>query len=315
MPATMADSTQDLGFRHEALFYEGMDDFVASTTPFVREGLAADERILVAVTQDKIDALHRELGSDAEGVTFADMAVIGRNPARIIPAWQDFLSEEQGVGLRGVRGIGEPIWADRSADELIECERHEALLNLAFDGGASWQLLCPYDVRSLERETLRHARVNHPYLRTDRTTGASETYPGVEALVPTPDTPLPSPPIGATAIPFAGTALVDVREQAQRFAQAHGFSHRQDDVTMVAQELSSNSVRHGGGAGTMRIWTSDRSLLLEVQGGGWIQDPLVGRRRPGLEVGGYGLWIVNQLADLVQIRSDERGCTVRAHFS
>ena len=46
-----------------------------------------------------------------------------------------------------------------------------------------------------------------------------------------------------------------------------------------------------------------------------IVDPLAGRRQPVADTGGYGLWIVNQLADLVQIRNDALGSTVRAHFA
>ena len=59
------------------------------------------------------------------------MAEIGANPACIIPAWRDFVDECAEAG-RAIRGIGEPIWADRSPAELVECQRHESLLNLAF---------------------------------------------------------------------------------------------------------------------------------------------------------------------------------------
>jgi MEDS: MEthanogen/methylotroph, DcmR Sensory domain len=44
-----------------------------------------------------------------------------------------------------LRGIGEPLFATRSADELVECQRHEALLNLAFQDAPGFWLLCPYD--------------------------------------------------------------------------------------------------------------------------------------------------------------------------
>ena len=37
---------------------------------------------------------------------------LGANPARIIPAWQEFVAEHAAPGRR-VRGIGEPIWAGR----------------------------------------------------------------------------------------------------------------------------------------------------------------------------------------------------------
>src|SRR5581483_6641078 len=118
-------------FQHEALFYAGLDDFLAATVPFVTEGLENDEAVLVAVPNTRLRALEAELNGDAERVHFLDMFEIGRNPAHIIPAWRDFLTAHSGSG-RTVRGIGEPIWAARSDVELIECQRHESLLNLAF---------------------------------------------------------------------------------------------------------------------------------------------------------------------------------------
>ncbi len=47
---------------------------------------------------------------------------------------------------------------------------------------------------------------------------------------------------------------------------------------------------------------------------GWISEPLVGRRPPALErQSGRGLWLANQLCDLVQLRSTPDGTTVRLH--
>src|SRR4051812_16458022 len=121
---------ETLLFRHEAMLYDGPDTFLAGATPFIRDAVAANEPIMVAVGAEKIDLLRSHLGEDAAGVVFADMAEAGANPARIIPAWQDFVDQRSGSG-RPMRGIGEPIWADRSADELVECQCHEALLNMA----------------------------------------------------------------------------------------------------------------------------------------------------------------------------------------
>jgi anti-sigma regulatory factor (Ser/Thr protein kinase) len=240
------------------------------------------------------------------------MAEVGRNPARIIPAWQDFLTDAGGAE---VRGVGEPIWAGRSPDALIECERHEALLNVAFEGGRPWQLLCPYDEQTLDAGTLREARRNHPLVRRDDATTTSDTYPGVGAFGSTTGEPLQPAPRDAASISFAGKALGDVRTFAGSFAASNGFEGRSGDVRLVAQELSSNGVRHGGGKGTLRIWTQGRSLIVEVRSHEQIADPLAGRHRPVADTGGYGLWIVNQLVDLVQIRNDALGSTVRAHFA
>ena len=138
-------------FRHEALLYRGLADFVDRTVPFIRGGLEAGESVAVVTSAKHIDALRRELGSDAGVVAFADIAVIGANPARIIPFWQDFIAIQDG---RPLRGIGEPIWAGRSAAELVECQRHESLLNVAIDTETPIWLLCPYDVTCLDPEII-----------------------------------------------------------------------------------------------------------------------------------------------------------------
>src|SRR5579862_9860408 len=118
-------------YRHEAFFYVSPKEFMAGTIPFVRDGVAAEEAILVVLDAPKITAMRRALGADADRVAFADMLEVGANPARIIPVWQDFVEQHARGGSR-IRGIGEPIWAGRSRPELAECRRHEELLNVAF---------------------------------------------------------------------------------------------------------------------------------------------------------------------------------------
>src|SRR5918911_557200 len=116
------------GFRHEALLYTGEDELVTATSSFVRAGVAAGEPALVVVGARKIDLLREALGDDGSEVYFADMGVVGRNPARIIPAWREFVGAHAAPGVR-LRGIGEPVAPGRDADELVESQRHESLLN------------------------------------------------------------------------------------------------------------------------------------------------------------------------------------------
>src|SRR5436309_821665 len=82
------------------------------------------ERAVVMVAADKVDTWTAEVDGTAEGVEFADLARVGANPARIIPAWRDFGAQRAAAGGT-LRGIGEPIWAGRSSSELVECQRHE----------------------------------------------------------------------------------------------------------------------------------------------------------------------------------------------
>ena len=138
-------------FRHEALFYDGEDEFLSGTLPFVREAVAANEPVLIAVGEAKIRLLERT-GPGEDGVRLVDIGRIGRNPARIIPLWREFVDDHSVAG-RPVRGIGEPVWPGRSEAELIECQHTESLLNAAFADEPAWQLLCPYDSGALSRSS------------------------------------------------------------------------------------------------------------------------------------------------------------------
>jgi anti-sigma regulatory factor (Ser/Thr protein kinase) len=300
-------------FRHEALLYSGSDGFVEGTLPFLRGGASAGDAMLVVVDATKIERLRDALGSDAEAVTFADMSEVGANPARIIPAWRAFVDAHPG---RRLRGIGEPIWAERSAAELVECQRHEALLNLAFADAAGFTLLCPYDVETLDSDVIEKAHHSHPVLVGGGAQRPSADYVAVEAVAVPFAEPLPEPPDDARALAFDTDALGVVRDLVAARATAAGLSEqRAGDLVLAVNELATNSVVHGGGQGVLRIWREARALICEITDGGAITEPLAGRQRPPRGgVGGHGLWLCNQVCDLVQIRSFARGGVVRLHM-
>jgi anti-sigma regulatory factor (Ser/Thr protein kinase) len=298
------------GFRHEALFYAGRDEFLEVTVPFLEEGILADEPTLVVVAEEKIGWLRSALDELATRVVFADMNTVGANPARIIPAWNDFVSQHDG---RTVRGIGEPIWAGRSPAELVECQLHEALLNLAFRDAAGFQLLCPYDTSELESGVIEEAWRSHPHGREGALQRPSPSYrdpswtdgPFIHAL---------AAPEGARQLPLRGLQDLDrMRALVYEEATAFGLARtRTSDLVLAVHEAAVNTLTHGGGPGRLRIWPDGDALVCEISGGGVIDQPLVGRVRPSLEQErGRGTWLIQQVADLAQFRSDETGTTVR----
>lgn len=301
------------GYRHEAFLFTGVDALLAGLVPFVRDGLAAGEPVMVALIDAHWRPLRAALGPDADRVHHVDMGVLGRNPARIIPAWTAFVEEHRG-SARPLRGIGEPIWAGRSDAELAECQIHEALLNLALDPRTPLWLLCPYDVGALGPDVVDEARRSHPEVC------------GLD--------PLPAHLFGGDAhvralwggdlSPAPGTArsrvvtrgsLAGARTEVRDAATLAGVdADRIDDLVLAVNELTSNSLDHGGGRGVLRHWTEGATFLVEVEDAGHIDDVLVGRTSPGLDQPrGRGVWMVNQLCDLVQIRSSATGTLVRVH--
>lgn len=300
-------------FRHEALFYDGADDFVPRTLPFVREGIAADEAVLVAAPADRVDRLRVALGDDAGRIAFEDMASVGRNPACIIPVWADFVASGTEAGRR-VRGVAEPVWPERSADELDECQLHESLLNVAFADAPGWTLVCPYDARALPAEVVERARqAHHSPVRADgcAAEAAQDHALPFRSL-------LPAPPGDARLLEFAGAEdLERVRQHVTEHAGRFGLpGARVSELVFVVHELAANSVAHGGGRGTLHVWAEGDTLLCDVRDRGVVGEPLAGRLRPDVEhEGGRGLWLVNHLAELVQLRSSPEGTTVRVHAS
>lgn len=301
----------DQAFRHEALFYSGDVEFATSTVDFLREGVAGGEPTLVVVDVTKIRMLRSALGIDADAVLFADMAEVGRNPARIIPAWRDFVAEHSGKG-RPLRGIGEPIHPARSAAELVECQRHESLLNLAFEKSGPFRLLCPYDTTALGPDVIAEARRSHPILVEGDDETKSDDYRGVGQVL---EGPLPEPGHRPAELEFGPGALGSIRALVSYHAAAAGMSAvRTADLVLAVNEVATNSLRHGGGHGALRVWQDGERLVCEVRDRGRIEQPLIGRERPPAERdGGRGLWMVNQLCDLVQIRSSSDGTVVRMH--
>jgi anti-sigma regulatory factor (Ser/Thr protein kinase) len=302
-------------FRHEALFYNGAEGFLRGTLPFVREGLQTGEPTLVSVGEERTALLRDALGADAERVHFVDMRRVGRNPARVIPAWREFLLEHA-EHPRGVRAIGEAVWPGRSAAELDECARHESLLNAAFSCGPAWRLLCPYDLDALDGSVIDAARLTHPVLMHEGVSRRNAAYLAFEEAPSPFNGSLSAPPPDHEQLSFTRLGLGALRTLvAAHSADAELPEDTGEELVLAVNELATNSVQYGGGGGTLRVWREPGTLVCEVRDRGFISDPLVGRMAPPLDQhGGRGLWLVNQLCDLVQIRSAPSGTVVRVHM-
>lgn len=295
-------------FRHEAAFYRGTDQMLAGVLPFVREGLALGEAVLVAMPADRIDALRQALGAQAARATFVDMLEIGSNPARIIPEWRRFLANAEGVP---VRGVSEPVWAGRRDVEIDECALHESLLNLAFDDGPGWRLMCPYDVEGLPADVVEEALRTHPMVGP--TTPRDIAYEGHDLAFTAFAEPLREHPADADRIRFGPDDLTGVRDLVRWLSQRGGLAMgAAEDVVLAVHELASNSIHHGGGQGVLSTWDEPGAFVVEVSDSGTIANPLVGRELSSpVAEGGRGLWMANQLCDLVQVRSSSTGTVVR----
>jgi anti-sigma regulatory factor (Ser/Thr protein kinase) len=311
MSAAVEAPTAD-PFVHPALFYNGPKDYLAGTVPFVREGLAAGEPVAVAVPGPNLELIRTELGPRAASVRLIDMTQAGRNPGRIIPGvLRAFVEAHPG---RRVRIIGEPIWAGRSPVEYPACAQHEALINMAFTGQPV-TILCPYDVERLEPSVIADAVRTHPVLvGPDDGWRDSDGY-APDSIVADYNQPLP-PPIDAVSFAFDRSSLAKARRFAAEQVGLFGLpGDRTTDLVQVVGELAANSIVHGGGGGTLRVWAESGHVVCEVSDSGHIRDPLAGRRPvTTTQLNGRGLLLVNLLSDLVRLHTSERGTTIRVFF-
>jgi anti-sigma regulatory factor (Ser/Thr protein kinase) len=300
-------TAQARGFRHEAFFYAGDDEFLAGTVPYLEEGICAGETVLAVLPERRMQLLTEALGPAAREVEFWQMGNVGRNPARLIPAWRDFLRT---CDLqRGVRGLGEPVSPDRSTAEVEECELHERLFNLAFAKERTLTVMCPYDTSGLGSEVLLGAERSHPVCAGPHGRSVSPRYSLDSPLAGE----LGQPGRPAVTLDFGKADLAMVRHLVGQCARFAGLdSRRNEDLVLAVCEVATNSLQHGGGKGRLDIWDEGGELICAIRDDGHIHNPLVGRERPRPEQEhGRGLWLANQLCDLVQIRSDADGTDIR----
>jgi anti-sigma regulatory factor (Ser/Thr protein kinase) len=298
------------GFVHEAFVYDDEDDFVRGTAEFIGEGVQADEAVVVASTDETLDLLHAAVGDQDASVEWIDVTDTGRNPARMIPLWRDLVTAQKG---RPVRAVGK-LAPTRSAAECEEGVLNEALLNLAFEHAPGFRLRCPYDVRSTPTDLLGALNRTHPVLLNGKAR-ESDAFAPAEVAIDTLHAIPPPAPASVARWPVALPELAGLRGRVHALATGHGLSDDQaDDTALAVHEICKNSVRFGGG-GTLAGWTDGDDLIFEVADSGRITELLLGRSLPmPTSEGGRGLWLANQLCDLVQIRSTETGTVVRLHI-
>jgi anti-sigma regulatory factor (Ser/Thr protein kinase) len=305
------DAVSREGFCHLALFYRGRGEYAPALRGFLRASQERGEAVFVAVPQRRAQLLRRELNGDLAQVALVDMAELGRNPARIIPALLTYAGKRRG---QRVCCIGEPIWPGRTAAEIQEATRHEALINLAFRDSPV-TVVCPYDSAGLPGSVIADAARTHPAIIKDRQQTASARYLGPPHLPPRCNQALPRPPAHAEALGYSGD-LRPVRSFVASRAKRAGLPPpRIPDLVIAVGELAANTLRHTSGGGTVQMWQTGDELICQVADTGQITDPLAMHRPRSDELlGGNGLWLVNQVCDLVQARTGRAGTTTRLHM-
>jgi anti-sigma regulatory factor (Ser/Thr protein kinase) len=280
--------------QHDALLYRDPGHLRAVTGEFARAGAAAEEPLLAVLPSPTLAVVSDVLESSGVVLEVLDAGEAGRNPNRLIPTVLQWLADRPDRS----RILSESIWPGRDEVEMAECLRHEALVNHAL-GSEPVSLLCPFDAAHLDGEILAGAEMTHP-----RVIARGENWPQREPVAP------------VCELSFDGDlwALRRRLEQVELLAELP--PQRREDLVLAVNEAASNAVRHGDGTCRARIWRDGGRIVCEISTTTSIDDPLAGRRRPDPDaISGRGLWLINQLCDLVELRNGPAGANVRMHVA
>ena len=292
--------------RHDALVYEGDDEYVAHSLSFLEEGLQAGEGCIVAHTRDGIAMMRDALGRDAERVSFVDVGAVYTRPAHALASYCGALLRE----LRdapAVRAVAD-LQIGPSRGEWDEWVRYEALTNLAYSHLPAW-VLCTYDVNGVPDVVLDEVWSTHAEVLDDggRPSGRFEDPRElVRRLTPEPE---PLPDLRSLA---AGDDLEGFRERLARELMAAKVPEATAlDMLVAGTEVAANAVRHGGGIEEVRFGSAAGRFVCEViDRGGGFDDPAAGYLVPRAGTGS-GLWVARQLAWRLESFHSPRGFTVR----
>jgi anti-sigma regulatory factor (Ser/Thr protein kinase) len=301
------------GFRHEAFLYRSIAECVTGVKAFVDEGGGRGEPALVVAPTATLSGLSAGRAAKVE-VLCEDAEQLARNPARLISAVDSFLDERAESG--SARVVLEPLWPGRSRAEVDEVVLHEVLVNLAL-ADRTVSLLCPYNAGGLGPELPDQLTRTHPEIVEGGAWRASTDFADPADMLNSEVRPLTTPPDTAATINLSRQKLPRIRQFVRLQGGVAGLSpDRVGELVLAVNEIVTNSLVHAPGAGVLRVWTGPAELVCEVADNGRIEDPLAGRHPPTEDAERRrGLWIVNQLCDLVELRSGAGGTQVRLHMA
>lgn len=129
---------------------------------------------------------------------------------------------------------------------------------------------------------------------------------------------VPAPAATGLTVRFDRTNLYELRSSVAAHASELGIApERLTQLLVVATELATNAVRHGGGRGELHLWAAGGTLHCQVRDRGRGINDLdnAGRERtPITGDGSRGLWVVREFSDDVHLANTSPGLTVTASF-
>lgn len=301
------------GLDHSALLYSSMNGFLDYMVPYISEGLNRNEPVFAALGREEVAALRDEMGAN-DRLLLEDTREWAPHPATRLRAFYEHILDQLGRGAAGIRLAGEPVWPSGRPEFVLEWKRYESVLNEALEPFPV-TLVCTYPTHRLTRSIAESARRTHPFVAGNGSRGPSPEFRPPSELLRDWSPELSPPPEGAFELPIAVDPQEGRRLLRERAIQLGARPDRVEDMCLAGDEVLTNALIHGGGVARALIWAEGDHLICQVEDlGPGVRDPLTGYHPPDLiSVGGRGVWLARQVADLLQIAPGTQGTVVRLH--
>jgi anti-sigma regulatory factor (Ser/Thr protein kinase) len=313
----MSRPTTD-GYVHHALFFGSDAELVRLAVPFLQEGLAAGDAVVLGCEARKNWLLADALGRDPR-VGWLERSRTYRRVPVAVATYRRMVEHQLATGARRVRLVGEVDFGQDPAT-WSEWIRYESIVNVALAPYPFWSV-CAYDTGALPEPVLNAGHRTHPYLLTPAGRRRNQRYVQPARFL-RPSQPARPDPLEATDRTVAAGDLTDTTQLSTLRQHLHDQLVRamvpdpaRSDFVGAVSEVAANGILHGRPPVQVRVWASLGRLVATVtdQGDG-LDDPLAGylpRRGRDPRRAGMGLWLTRQLCHQVEMSRTPEGFTVR----
>jgi anti-sigma regulatory factor (Ser/Thr protein kinase) len=296
---------------HEVGFYRSDAEFGALIVPFVEEGVAAGQPVIIGY-DDRKTGLLRSWLSDPDAVTFIADNSLYATPARAIASYWQMFERHGAAGADQIRIAGD-VPHEGNGGRFAGWDRYESAANIVWDRFPVWSR-CLYDATTAAPRVLDIAARTHPRIVLP----SGQHQPSARYQGPADFEPLPPDPDplerSAAAIEMTNPSAAQVRHAVTSIGSGQLPKAALQDLVLGASEATSNATRHGRPPVTVRIWAASGRILVHVHDTGpGPRDPLAGLSPASARQDrhGAGLWLIHVLGLDPALVSSHDGFTVR----
>jgi len=298
------------GHFHEAGFYGSDAEFAALIVPFVGEGIAAGEPVIIGY-DDRKSGLLRSWLSDPSAVEFIADKSLYATPGRAIATYLRLFEFHLAMGAEQIRIAGD-VPHPGNGGRFEGWDRYECAVNTVWQDFPVWGL-CLYDTATAPAAVLDAVERTHPRVVSPsgirRPSGRYQPASVFKGLAVAPDPLERSAPVLELAVSSpAGARDALVRAGHDRVPEAI-----LNDLLIGTAEVVNNALLHGRPPTVIRVWATPARIVVHVHdNGSGPSDPLAGLiPATAAERSGLGLWLVHQLDIDVALIHGVDGFTVR----